>query len=161
MSIRSLSHRHTQLVEAAPEVVWALACDVPRYPDWVAVTLEMVDATSEATAGSTYVERTRVVGPITVVSHWTVVERDDLACFTRHECRDEPGPVKGMWLEMRATREGAGTRFDLSIGCRVEAGILTGPVAAALSRQLRKGNAGNIERFAALAEGLAIARLAD
>jgi hypothetical protein len=57
-----------------------------------------------------------------------------------------------MWLEMRVVPSAAGARFTLAIGCDVVAGLLTRPVAALLSRSLRRGNAENIRRFAALAE---------
>ena len=84
--------------------------------------------------------------------YWTVVRCDDAALFQRHECHDEPGPVKDMWLEMQVVAEGSQTRFILAIGCQASAGPLTRPLAKALSRKLRTGNHENVRRFAALAE---------
>jgi hypothetical protein len=147
MSKKLIRHQHSIVVDADAETVWALACAVPRYPEWVGVTLEMLECVDRATTGATYAERTRVFGPITTVGHWTVVRCDDAELFQRHECRDEPGPVKEMWLEMQVVAEGSQTRFDLTIGCRAAR-----PLRRALSRKLRTGNAENVRRFAALAE---------
>jgi hypothetical protein len=152
MPNKPIRHQHSVVVDADPEAVWALACAIPRYPEWVGVTLEMLESADRAATGVTYAERTRVLGPITTVGHWTVVRCDETALFQRHECRDEPGPVKEMWLEMQVVPQGARTRFDLAIGCRATAGPLTWPLARALSRKLRTGNEENVRRFAALAE---------
>jgi len=152
MSKKLIRHQHSIVVDADAETVWALACAVPRYPDWVGVTLEMLESVDRAATGATYAERTRVLGPITTVGHWTVVRCDDAALFQRHECRDEPGPVKEMWLEMQVVADGSQARFDLAIGCRATGGPLTRPLARALSRKFRTGNDENVRRFAALAE---------
>jgi len=147
MSKKLIRQQHSVVVDADVETVWALACAVPRYPEWVGVTLAMLESGDRASTGATYSERTRVFGPITTVGHWTVVRCDDTELFQRHECRDEPGPVKEMWLEMRVVAEGSQSRFDLAIGCRASR-----PLAGSLSRKLRKGNVENLRRFAALAE---------
>ncbi|RHW24933.1 SRPBCC family protein [Nocardioides immobilis] len=152
MSKRLIRHQHSIVVDADAETVWALACAVPRYPEWVGVTLAMLESVDRAATGATYAERTRVLGPITTVGHWTVVRCDDAALFQRHECRDEPGPVKEMWLEMQVVADGSRTRFDLAIGCCATAGPLTRPLASVLSRKFRSGNDQNVRRFAALAE---------
>jgi Polyketide cyclase / dehydrase and lipid transport len=152
MSKKAIRHQNSILVDADAETVWALACAVLRYPEWVSVTLEILQCGNQVATGATYAERTRVLGPFTTVGRWTVVRCDDTALFQRHECHDEPGPVKGMWLEMHAVADGSQTRFDLAIGCQVTAGPLTRPLAKALSRKLRTGNHENIRRFAALAE---------
>jgi Polyketide cyclase / dehydrase and lipid transport len=152
MSKKAIRHQHSILVDADTETVWALACAVPRYPEWVSVTLEMLQSDNQAATGGTYAERTRVVGPITTIGHWTVVRCDDDALFQRHECGDEPGPIKDMWLEMHAVAEGSRTRFHLAIGCQITAGPLTPLLAEALSRKLRTGNDQNVRRFAVLAE---------
>jgi hypothetical protein len=152
MSKKLIRHQHSVVVAADVQTAWALACAVPRYPEWVGVTLAMLECPDRAATGATYAERTRVLGPFTTVGHWTVVRCDDTELFQRHECRDEPGPVKEMWLEMQVVADGPKTRFDLAIGCRATAGLLTRPLANALSRKLRTGNAENVRRFAALAE---------
>lgn len=153
MSPRAISHRDEIRIAVDPLEVWRLADDVTRYPEWVGVTIRMLAIPRVMEPGAVYTERTRIAGPVTTIGRWTVVTRDEGRLVQRHHCTDEPGPVKGMWLEMRVAPDGSGARFGLSIGCQVDAGPLTGPVAALMSRQLRTGNAANIRRFAKLLEG--------
>lgn len=148
----SICHRDEITLTASAEEVWRLADDVARYPQWVGVTVDVLDAPLAVATGATYTERTRVAGPVTVVSRWTVVEHDTTRLVQRHECQDDSGPVSAMWLEMAATPRGAQTAFALTIGCDIAAGPFTRPVAALMSRKLRNGNAANIERFGSLLE---------
>lgn len=153
MTSRSICHHDEVTVRTDAERVWRLADDVPRYPEWVGVTLEVVEAPATLDVGAVYVERTKLAGPLTVVSRWTVTQHDDVARVQRHECADEPGPVKGMWLEMSVTPHSAGeAKFALTIGCEVSAGPLTRPLTALFSKKLKAGNAANAKRFAALLE---------
>ncbi len=150
MSRRVIRHEHSVLLDAPEQRVWQLASDISRYPEWVGVTLAVLDpCPKEAAAGATYRERTRLAGPITTVASWTVVHRDDVALFQRHECADEPGPVKGMWIELRVA-PGARTRFTVTIGCEVTAGPLTNAVGRLFERRLGAENERNVARFAAL-----------
>ena len=149
----SICHRDEITLTADPQEVWRLADDVARYPEWVGVTLAVLDAPAVLETGATYTERTRVAGPLTVVSRWQVVEHDGTSLVQRHECADEPGPVKSMWLEMAVVPGEGRSTFALTIGCDVVAGPFTGPLAALMSRKLRTGNAENVQRFAALLGG--------
>lgn len=151
MASRRIRHRAETTVRTETERMWQLANDVGRYPEWVGVTLAVIEAPTTLEVGAHYVERTRVAGPLTVVGRWTVIQHDDVTHVQRHECADEPGPVKDMWLEMAVTpHDGGRVTFALTIGCEVSAGPLTRPLTALLSRKLRVGNVANVQRFAAL-----------
>jgi hypothetical protein len=149
MSTHLIRHEHGVLLDAAPKVVWQLASNISRYPEWVGVTLAVLEPHPEMSRGAVYRERTRIMGPVTTVASWTVADWDDAALFQRHECADHAGPVTGMWIEMRVSKKHP-TRFTVAIGCEIAAGVLTGPLARLMSRRLGTENARNVERFAAL-----------
>ena len=141
-------------VAAAPALVWQLAGDFSRYPDWVDATLEVTGGDGHAFLGAYYDERTRIAGPIVVRSRWTVTRFDEDAMLQRHEGDDSPG-IRDLWLEMRVTPEGAGSRFTVTIGATVAMGPLSGLVARRFHASVGSGNAMNVRTFARLATEVA------
>lgn len=149
-----ITHEQSVYVDVAPDVVWQLANDIARYPQWVEATLEILEVDSAAAPGVVYLERTRLAGPVTTRSRWTVAEFDEERMFQRHIGEDLPG-LRALWVEMRVVPDGRGARFTLSFGLTVSIGPFSRLIGAGLRRTLVEGNTHNAERFARLAEALA------
>jgi hypothetical protein len=147
MSRLTIRHEHSATVAGTADATWRLLNDISRYPEWVGVTLAVLEPVpTEAVPGAVYRERTRLVGPITTTAVWTVVARDDEVLHQRHECADTPGPVRSMWLELGVTG-GLAPLVTVALGCDVVAGPLTRPLGRLLSRRLAAENARNVQRF--------------
>jgi hypothetical protein len=145
-----IRHEHSATVDGTVDAAWRLLDDVARYPEWVGVTLAVLEPVpAAAVPGAVYRERTRLVGPITTTAVWTVVARDDEALHQRHECADTPGPIRSMWIELGVTG-GPVPVVTLVIGCEVVAGPLTRPLGRLLSHRLAAENERNVQRFARL-----------
>jgi hypothetical protein len=146
----SIRHEHSATVAGTADGAWRLLNDVSRYPQWVGVTLAVLEPVPvEAAPGAVYRERTRVAGPVTTMAVWTVVSRDDQALHQRHECADTPGPIRSMWIEL-GVAAGPAPVVTVAIGCDVVAGPVTGPLGRLLSRRLAAENVRNVQRFAQL-----------
>lgn len=64
-------HQH---IDAAPEKVWDLMCDIRRGPEWITVMLETLYVSDDwIQKGSVYRERSKV-GPSTSITEWTITE---------------------------------------------------------------------------------------
>lgn len=75
MAIASIAGSIT--IQAPPEAVWALLCDARRYPEWIPDTLAILSVSDEPlAAGSTYRERSRLLGPLSLPSDWRVADFD-------------------------------------------------------------------------------------
>lgn len=62
----------TQHIAAPPAAVWAFIGDLPRYPEWVVGTKEMLSiSTMEVGVGTAYRERTQI-GPSTSLTTWHI-----------------------------------------------------------------------------------------
>src|SRR5438067_9284766 len=66
----------TVVVPAPPEAVWGLVSDPDRFAEWAEPTEEVLRADRPLRIGSTYEERTVVLGPFKGQSRWTVVEHE-------------------------------------------------------------------------------------
>ncbi len=140
-------------VAAPPAVVWDLAGDTRRYPEWVDNTLAVTGGDAQTAAGAVYEERNRLAGPIVLPARWVVTQYDETALMQRHEADDSAG-VRDVWLEMRVAPEGDGSRFTLALGATVALGPLSGIAARFLQASLARSNAANVRSFARLAEQL-------
>lgn len=64
-------------IAASQEDVWAFVSDPDKTSSWVVNTLDVVSASSHtAGQGVTTVERTRLLGPVVVTTHWKIIEFD-------------------------------------------------------------------------------------
>jgi hypothetical protein len=59
----------------------------------------IIKADSVAAPGAVYVERTRITGPITTRSRWTVTEFDQKHMVQRHVGDDLPG-LQAPWVQL-------------------------------------------------------------
>lgn len=111
-------------VQASPEAVWAFLCDARRYPEWIPDTLAILAVSDEPlVAGSTYRERSRVVGPLSLPSDWRVVEFDPPR-RQRHDGR-MLGPMS---ITFEVTPADGGARFAYNL----EYAVPLGPPGRAL-----------------------------
>lgn len=92
----------TVAVEADPEDVWHVLCDVHRYPDWLENTIEVRRGEVLDAVGSTYAERARLSGMWTAELVWTVTDfvRPTLLRMTGDGAR----PIRDLELEYRVER---------------------------------------------------------
>ena len=64
-------------IGASPEVVWDFVSDLRRIPEWIEDTLAMLSVEPEpAQRGTLYRERSRILGPLSQVTTWTITEFD-------------------------------------------------------------------------------------
>lgn len=121
----------TETIDRPLADVWALSCDIERYPEWVPATLEVLRHDGPAQLGVTYAERNRVAGPITAKSHWTVTEFEPMS---RQVHRDESIPfLRFMDVVMEFAEAGEGrTRATLSL----QGESALGPVGALFLRSM-------------------------
>ena len=68
--------RSTAVVAVPIEAVWELVTDPARATDWAAATAEIRRADRPLRLGSTYQERTAILGPLRGSTRWTVIEHD-------------------------------------------------------------------------------------
>jgi uncharacterized protein YndB with AHSA1/START domain len=74
-------------IGASPEVVWAFVSNLRRIPEWIEDTLAMLSVEPEpAQKGTVYKERSRIIGPVSQVTTWTITEFDPPR-FQKHDGR--------------------------------------------------------------------------
>ncbi len=105
-------------VGAAPETVWAFLCDARRYPEWIPDTLAILSVSDEPlVAGSTYRERSRLLGPLSLPSDWRVVE------FAPPRSQQHDGRMLGpMSITFEVAPDGEGARFAYRLSYDVPLG---------------------------------------
>ncbi len=71
------SIRSTAEIGAPAQKVWDFVCDLQRIPEWVGNTLEMLSVSEGPTgSGTTYRERSRIVGPWKAPTEWRITTFD-------------------------------------------------------------------------------------
>ena len=66
----------TEYIDAPPQTVWDLICDLRRGPEYVDVMLELVFASDDPVkVGTVYRERSQI-GPMKAETEWTITELD-------------------------------------------------------------------------------------
>jgi uncharacterized protein YndB with AHSA1/START domain len=72
-------------IEASPEAVWDFVSTLRRIPEWVEDTLAMLSVEPEpAQVGTVYRERSRIIGPVSQVTTWKIIEFD-APRFQKHD----------------------------------------------------------------------------
>lgn len=72
-------------IAAAPQAVWDFVSDLRRIPQWIEDTLAMLSVEPEpAQLGTVYRERSRIIGPLSQVTTWTISEFDPPR-FQKHD----------------------------------------------------------------------------
>ncbi|MDQ3987909.1 MAG: hypothetical protein M3291_01675 [Actinomycetota bacterium] len=117
-------------------------------------TIEIIKSDPVAASGAVYVERTRIAGPITTRSRWTITEFDQKHMVQRHVGDDLLG-LRDLWVQLQVQPHGRGAHFTLALGFTVSMGPLSRPVSAWLKRTFGAGNVRNVQHFARIAEALA------
>ena len=101
-------------IGASPEAVWEFVSDLRRIPEWIEDTRAMLSVEPEsAQKGTVYKERSRIIGPLSQATTWTITEFDP----PRYQKHDGRVPMMAatsvsFGLEPSAT----GTRFTLVFG---------------------------------------------
>jgi carbon monoxide dehydrogenase subunit G len=71
------SIKSTAEIRAPAEKVWDFVCDLQRIPEWVGNTEEMLSVSEGPTgSGTTYRERSRIVGPWKAPTDWRITTFD-------------------------------------------------------------------------------------
>lgn len=100
-------------IAASQDEVWTFASDPSKTSSWVANTLDVLDASSNAAGkGMTTVERTRLLGPVVVTTHWEVVEFDPP--HRQVHTADVP-MARGTVVTLSLTPTPGGTRFRMTL----------------------------------------------
>ena len=74
-------------IGASPEVVWAFVSNLRRIPEWIEDTRAMLSVEPEpAQKGTVYKERSRIIGPVSQATTWTITEFDPPR-FQKHDGR--------------------------------------------------------------------------
>ena len=98
-------------IGAPPEVVWEFVSDLRRIPDWIEDTLAMLSVEPEpARLGTVYKERSRIMGPVSRVTTWTIAEFD-APRFQKHDGRVPMMAATSVSFGLEPS--GAGTKFTL------------------------------------------------
>ncbi len=109
----------TEQIAARPEVVWAYISNLPRIPEWVVGTKQMLSiSTKQAELGTAYRELSQV-GPMTAQTNWQITAFSAPSVQT-HECR---GPLFNAVLTMTLEPQGTGTRFKHLLDVQMLPGI--------------------------------------
>ena len=99
-------HR-TEHIQASPQAVWDLMCDIRRGPEWVTVMLEVLHVSEGPIGkGSSYRELSKV-GPSKSETEWTITEFNPPKVQV-HESR---GKELQAVLTLRVEPDGEGARF--------------------------------------------------
>lgn len=61
-------------IDASPDAVWDVLCDVPRHADWVENTIEVLGGEPLTGVGDRFTERARLSGMWTSELRWSVTE---------------------------------------------------------------------------------------
>lgn len=99
-------------IGAAPEAVWDFVSDLRRIPEWVQDTLKMLSVEPEpAQQGTVYRERSRILGPVSQVTTWRIVEFDP----PRWQKHDGQVPMMASTsVSFGLEPSSAGTRFTVA-----------------------------------------------
>jgi uncharacterized protein YndB with AHSA1/START domain len=139
-------HVESTIEVAAPfDLVWRLASDIHRYPEWVDATGVILDGDPVAGPGATYVERG--VPPMKLRSSWVVVEADREKGVHVHRSDDMPG-MSPAFVTMRIEPTATGATFTCQLTVHPRLRMLVPLLRPMLDRSNRK----TVEAFAALAE---------
>jgi carbon monoxide dehydrogenase subunit G len=68
--------RTTQFIDAPPQVVWDLVCDLERGPEYVDVMIKLVSASDDPIKVGTVYRELSQIGPSTSETEWTITELD-------------------------------------------------------------------------------------
>jgi len=72
-------------IGASPEAVWDFVSNLRRIPEWIEDTRAMLSVEPEpAQKGTVYKERSRIIGPLSQVTTWTITEFDPPR-FQKHD----------------------------------------------------------------------------
>lgn len=150
----------TVVVAATPDGVWQLVSDPGRFPEWADRTLEVTRHDGPLRIGSVYEERNQVIGPLTGMSRWTVVQHEPPRSTTH---RGE-GIALSAAMDFFTDIQPAGEGSRLTVGLRYRPAL--GPLGAIIDRlYMRRSLQASFERTAAnikrLAEGEPKAASAD
>jgi hypothetical protein len=140
---------HRVEIDAPFDTVWALAGDISRYPEWVEATDIMIDGDLVAEQGATYVEKSRVLGPITARSSWAVLTADADRGLHIHRS-DDVGGMSPVLVVMHVEPLRSGTAFTLALSASPPPGL-----RRILRRVLAQSNQRSVAQFAELARGVA------
>jgi hypothetical protein len=122
-------------VEAAPDAVWELICDLRRVPEWVEGTVAMTRLPEPvAAAGVTYSERTRVAGPVVIPTHWEITEFEP----PRRQVHEGRGLIGNGTLVLEVEPDGDATTYSQTVRLRTVLGRL-------LERRLRSSLEANVD----------------
>ncbi len=145
------------LAPGRPEDLWALLSDPRRFVEWADLTREVLRADEPLGLGGVYVERNRLLGPVSTTVTYTVVELDE----PHRQVHRAEGPVlaasMAFFVELApvasppapglaATRVRVGLRYAPALG---PLGVL--PDALVLRRSLQRDFERTARNVAALA----------
>ena len=66
----------TEFIDAPPQTVWDLICDLRRGPEYVDVMLELVYASDDPVKVGTVYRELSQIGPMKAETEWTITELD-------------------------------------------------------------------------------------
>jgi hypothetical protein len=139
----------SRAMQAPLSDVWALACDIPRLPDWVEVTKRMIAYSSPTAAlGVTWSERTRTI-VLTKTTRWEITEFEPPHRRV-HVGDDVPG-IQRFVVTMEATALDQSTT-DFKYTYRYKPGL--GPVGRIVHRVTARRTRDAMERSLARFDGL-------
>lgn len=130
-------------IDVAATTLWDLVSDTARYAEWVPLTAEVVRTDGRAALGSTYTERSVVVGPITAPAEWEVIEYQE-GSWQRHRCTSIPF-LKPLDVTVEV-EELAEARSRLTLGW--EGRTALGPLGLLFVKLQKKSFARDLEKTA-------------
>jgi carbon monoxide dehydrogenase subunit G len=132
-------------VAAAPDKVWQLVLDLPRFAEWNTMHDAFVgDIPSTLDAGSTYKQRVKLMGMPAEVA-WRVTGLD--APNTLDLAGDGPMGVKAKnHFQVEPAGEGSRITFEMEFA----GPALTGPMAAMVEKQAGTGARASLDKFVGL-----------
>ncbi len=147
-------HTYTSCVtvDAPVERVWELMCDISRYAEWGAQTLEIPDAEEPAEVGTTYDERAPFIGPWKAVLHWRV---SALEPSRRLVHTGQVWYARELVSEMECEPGEDGTTFTMTLRATPKFGPLGGLLERALAGSVQSNWDQTVENFKEFVEGAA------
>ena len=130
---------------AAPEQVWQLATDLPRYAEWLTMHDAFTgDVPSSLAEGQAYKQRVKLMGMPAEVA-WRVTTADAPKTL---ECAGD-GPM-GVKAVNRFLIEPAGAGSNVTLEMEFNGPALAGPMAAMVEKQAGAGAEQSLAKFTAL-----------
>lgn len=130
---------------ATPEVVWQLAVDLPRYPEWNVRHDSFVgDVPATLAEGTTYRERVKMMGVSTEVT-WRVVTAE----APRRLDQTSAGYM-GIKAHNRLIIEPSGTGSRITLEMEFNGPVLGGPIAAVMEKQVGATAKESLAKFVVL-----------